>query len=269
MWAVRSTHGLLLKASFRRRDSQPRLPRTCAETKVNVFDFLSFGPHRNGPLFTMNPNWPVEFSRIVACEACDPSKPKILRDAKDNPPQPGYIGESYRNTRLLLIGQNPGTRKAARADEDIRYSAALIAIRNKPELREYEDLNKILANFISRWPVQNNYFPLKECKLKLSNIAFFNLVRCRTDNDCSPSSQMVRNCRKNHFENWIELLRPKVVIFIGKWAWERGSQYLDSRGIPHGYMNRRRSLSSEARGKNRREVIKLVTTHCLGNRTAH
>jgi len=203
-------------------------------------------------------NWPEEFASIVACNACSPARsPKLKRDDSNNVPQPGYIGRRYSERRVLLIGQNPADTDRF-TSEDERYTNALGRIRDDPNDRHYDEVQRLLDAFIPRWPVSENYFPLKECKLSLAEIAYFNVVRCRTRGNATPDTRMSQNCVQRHLARWLDLLEPKVVVFIGKWAADQAGHEISARSIPWAFMNRQRSLSKEARIENRNAVIELV-----------
>jgi uracil-DNA glycosylase len=201
-----------------------------------------------------------QFARIVGCARCTIANDRnLLRDADENVPQPGYIGANYPNTRVLLVGQNPKADPTSRlAAEDRHYTAALRALRDEPTAERYAALAKVLAEFIPRWPVHGGYFPLDECDLDLDDIAYCNVVRCRTMDDRIPGVQIFSACVREHFSRWLDYLSPKVVVFIGKRAWEGGNAAVEARGIPSAFMNRRRSLSSEERQANRAQVVSLV-----------
>jgi uracil-DNA glycosylase len=117
--------------------------------------------------------------------------------------------------------------------------------------------NSILRKSIPEWRVHGNYFPLEESGLTLQDIAYFNLVRCRTLNNSRPRVGVVRNCL-GHFERWLMLLQPKVLIFIGKWAHDRAGRVASARGVPIGCINRDRSLNASERAANRDQVASLV-----------
>lgn len=203
-------------------------------------------------------SWPKEFAAVIACERCSGSTDRrLLRDSLENVPQPGFIGDNYWSRRVLLIGQNPGTPKSRRSEADRPYTAALRALRGNPTEGSYQHLRGVLKGIIPQWPV-GNYFSLAECGLTLEDIAYCNVVRCRTVRDASPSERTALTCSQSHLARWVFLLAPLVVVFIGRWAFERGHTVVDRSGIPCDYMNRQRSFSSEARRKNRDRVSALV-----------
>ena len=205
--------------------------------------------------------WHTEFARVVACTKCTTTTDcNLLRDTAENVPQPGYVGAGYLKSRVLLVGQNPGTSKVLEV-QDRPYTAALRALRDEPTEERYSELRRVLGKFIPQWPITNNYFPLSECGLLLDDIAYCNVIRCRTASDKKPTEYLAKQCVGEHFVRWLRHLEPKVVVFIGKWAWEQGRSSVASMKIPCSYMNRQRSLSWADRSANRVEVIALVRKH--------
>lgn len=205
-----------------------------------------------------SPAWNEEFTRVVSCERCSAAiDRKLLRDSQQNVPQPGWVGSNYARTRLLLVGQNPGTPKSLSA-ADLPYTKALRELRDKGTEQHYQDLVAVLRVFIPQWPVHGTYFPLAESGLTLEDIAYCNIVRCRTLADRPPGTKLVANCLSQHFAHWLALLQPRAVVFIGKWAAERGGPVVEAAGIPYKFMNRQRSLSSVERAENRNSVVNFV-----------
>jgi uracil-DNA glycosylase len=199
--------------------------------------------------------------RIVVCTQCTTATDRhLLRDAEEHVPQPGYIGSNYDARRVLLVGQNPAI-PGVLAAADLPYTAALRSLRDEPSVARYRELSSVLESFVPRWPVHGSYFPLQECGLTLQDIAYCNIVRCRTAG--KPGRRLSEACIAEHFTRWLALLRPKVVVFVGKWAADVGGPATAAAGVPFGYMNRMRSLSSPERVANRQAVVELVTS-CQG-----
>jgi uracil-DNA glycosylase len=199
------------------------------------------------------------YQRVITCTECTDSADRgILRDDLFNLPQPGYVGTKYTTGGVLLVGQNPGVSNENYKEQDQRYAEALATLADRPSHTSMMRLQDILTEIIPTWPVQNNYFPLQECNLTLDEIAYCNVVRCRTKGNAAPSKQMTATCISRHFENWLDLLQPGVVICIGKWACDQISPILQKRGIKSCYMNRWRSLPAEDRAANRRDVVACV-----------
>ncbi|NLE24798.1 MAG: hypothetical protein GX625_05555 [Clostridiaceae bacterium] len=199
------------------------------------------------------------FSKIINCEKCNSQTASfLLRDRQKNLPQPGYIGSKYQRTRLLLIGQNPGICPPPMIVEDTKYMRALLDLAKYPTQDNYQTLYGILLNFIPSWPVQRNHFPLQALGLGLEDIAYCNVIRCRTENNKKPNKNLTQNCIEEHLLSFIDLVDPSVIVFIGKWAHDQISPFLKSKCIPMTFMNRDRSLSREKRAANRKAVIGMV-----------
>lgn len=203
--------------------------------------------------------WAREFARVASCTRCTGRQFScLLRDDAENVPQPGYTGLRYWTKRVLLVGQNPAVPPERLAAADRPYTAALRKLRDEAIPENYAHLHSILTSFIPSWPVHESYFPLRECGLELDEIAYCNLVRCRTVENRTPAEHVSMTCTEEHFDRWVELLQPCVVVFIGKWAHDRGFRRVQSRGIPFAFMNRQRSLPSQDRQQNRSMVVALV-----------
>jgi hypothetical protein len=203
--------------------------------------------------------WHLKFAEVISCSRCTKqTDPNLLHD-KDDLPQPGYIGSHYAMKRVLLVGQNPGTRKKAREEMDKRQSSALEQLRDNPTIERYRALECILKEFLPLIPLQQKYFPLEECGLKLEEISYCNLIRCRTEEDRRPRRQLAKNCIEEHFTHWLTLLQPAVVIFLGKWAYDRGKVTVEKQNIPCDFINRQRSLSAQKRKENLNKIAELVS----------
>jgi hypothetical protein len=155
-------------------------------------------------------DWATEFARVISCTRCDKLTCKdILRDAAENVPQPGFIGTRFHEKRILLVGQNPGVPNDNLAIKDRSYTAALRRVRDQTSVESFEHLQDVLKNFVPSWPVHGNYFPLQESGLTLDEIAYCNIVRCRTERNAQPSLRMVSVCTNNQLASWLDLLNPK------------------------------------------------------------
>ena len=206
-----------------------------------------------------------EFARVVKCDVCARSSfPKLLRDDSFNVPQPGYIGANYSNTRVLLVGQNPGTSDDYYYNYDVELANALVAVTDDSNAQTMAEVKNILDRIIPTWNIFRTYFPLTECGLKLNDIAYINVVRCRTEGNATPGVQITRTCISSHFIRWLDWLEPRVVVCLGKWAYDKIAYELEVRGISKTFINRNRSWTNYERHRNRREVATLVRG-VLGN----
>jgi hypothetical protein len=213
--------------------------------------------------------WPGHFSAVISCTHCTTQTcSTLLRDSFENVPQPGFIGCHYDRKRVLLVGQNPAITKSEQAlHADMPYTKALRTLRENPTGEALESLLTVARDFMPTWRMTQDYFPLKECGLSLDELAYVNLVRCRTGRldkntnrlgDARPNRKLTQNCVAEHFSKWVELLAPRVIVFLGKFAWDDGQAVATSLGVPADYLNRQRSRSGELRQGDRDRVAALV-----------
>lgn len=208
---------------------------------------------------------PQRFAGVIGCERCVVAREaKILHDRRFHVPQPGYIGRNFANARLLLVGQNPGVSSERFREQDQAYANALNAVADDPSDASMASLQSLLEEIIPTWPVSGSYFPLQGCGLRLQDIAYVNLVRCRTIDNAMPSTTMTERCKQQHFVPWLDWLAPRVVVCVGKWAHDQIAMLLDTRAIPHTFVNRMRSLSGDARRANVEEVVAVVRAAVSG-----
>ena len=197
----------------------------------------------------------AEFSNVIGCERC--SAADVQRDAFFNLPQPGFIGKNYAAHKVIFIGQNPGTSPDHFAAEDKLYADLLLKLRQEQDSAAYSELYEFLQDFMQKWQVNKSYFPLDECGLRLEDIAYFNLVRCRTRGNAVPIRNVTSTCM-NHFLNWIKILSPAVIVCIGKNPYDGISQELEKRGIPCYFINRAHNRSNSERQINRNNAGNFV-----------
>jgi len=234
-------------------------PRPSALTLDPLLGYALLTMAESAPTPSTPPDWPTEFASVITCTRCTTvDSSKLLRDNGEHIPQPGYIGARYASTRVLLVGQNPGVNTVGLAAPDRVYTAALRTLGRTPNDSTFKALCNVMDAFVPSWPVHGRYFPLAECGLTLQDIAYCNAVRCRTVSNTTPSNRLATNCVTAHFQHWLILLEPCVVVFIGKWAHDQCRAITESMGIPSAYMNRQRSLSGAERIQNREEVVRVV-----------
>ena len=179
---------------------------------------------------------------MVACARCTrATDPNLLRDDLENVPQPGWVGPNYAATRLLLVGQNPGTPKTF-ASVDPPYTAALRVVRDARSPESFDRLVNVMRPLLPQWPV-SRHFPLAEAGL-------------------NPNRRLAEACVAAHFKTWLRELAPQAVIFLGVQASTAGGAAVAQTGIPFAVMNRQRSLSTAERIANREQVVRFVQQHC-------
>jgi hypothetical protein len=158
----------------------------------------------------------------------------------------------------LLIVQNPGVDTVGLAARDRVYTAALWQLAENPSAAAYVSLCTIMEDHVPSWPVHGSYFPLRECRITLQDIAYCNAVRCRTIRNSPPSTRQTNNCISTHVRRWLDILKTRAGVFIDKWASDQCRTVTDELSIPWAFMNRQRSLSGFERYRNRQEVVARV-----------
>ncbi|MBI4774950.1 MAG: hypothetical protein HY788_12365 [Deltaproteobacteria bacterium] len=195
-----------------------------------------------------------EFARIVSCEACTTrTSSNLLRDSGENVPQPGFIGRNYRPKGLVLVGRNPAVCKPEHREQDAAYTDVLRRLKRKPTPELKEELTVLLEDYMPKWWIIKK-FPFDECEVGLDDIAFFNVVRCRMTKDKHhPAQGVINNCRP-HFERWLDLLEPGLLIFLGKWGYDRADDFVNPKKTQTSFIN----CSSKELIKDQEKVVKLV-----------
>jgi len=199
------------------------------------------------------------FSNVINCERCSLlTASKLVRDKSENVPQPGFIGKNYEKKRVLLIGRNPGACPPSMKTRDLVYMQALLNLGSQQTVHTYDTLYYTLLNYMPDWRICRDYFQLDECGLYLEDIAFFNVVRCRTDKNETPSKSLTQNCMNEYLVSFIDIIEPKVIVCIGKWAFDQLNPLIGDRNINTTYINGDRSLNSDERKYNRKAVVDIV-----------
>lgn len=198
-------------------------------------------------------------ARVLRCTACESShRTGVLRDTSENIPQPGYVGKNYTYSRVVFVGQNPAICPDRLRHEVAPYMVALHTLRDSPSAQALAEFRSTMEEFSPSWALFQRYLPLSDCGLQLDQIAYFNVVRCRTFRNASPRIVTTRMCIKNHFQGWLRILRPNCVIFLGKWGHDEAGHVPQKLGICTDFLDRSRSLSRAVRASNRQRIIELV-----------
>lgn len=198
------------------------------------------------------------FRDVINCSMCNETLCNNLRrDDTENIPQPGFVGHNYADNRILFVGINPKFDPTeVRATKDRQYTGALRTLAATREAGAYQALYREQMSFMPNWPVFRN-IPLTECGLNLEDIAYTNAVSCRTSGDKDPSKIVRSNC-SSLFKRTLELLDPRVVVFVGVKAESWVSHIVESHGIPYATVNRARHMNKQQRSENRFQVAEVV-----------
>lgn len=206
------------------------------------------------------------YGAVVRCDACVRAGDyKILRDDRDNLPQPGYVGPRYEDSRVLLIGQNPGVASGNAAHDPLEreYVLRLRAV-GGGDATAIARLNEHQRAYMeARWTIYKQCLGplLAQSGLTLADVAYLNAVRCRTHANATPSKLMATNCDRLQFEAWLRALRPRAAVCIGVAVAGMAGRALDAQGVPTAVISRERSLSGEERRAQLEQVAVFLARH--------
>jgi hypothetical protein len=205
-----------------------------------------------------------EFSNVINCKLC-PETTGALRDGEENIPQPGFIGKQYFDYRILFIEKNPGPNQKKRKDFniEIQFNKRLHELANSPnkELLFSSDIFNAYEKYLVKGKGRNKDIPqiFDTLKIDLDCIAHFNEARCRTkENKYYLPEGMRSNC-ETHFRSFIKLLKPKVVIFIGKGVSNKCKKIIEEYNILNDFLDR--NQNPKKRGKNVYRILNLIKMH--------
>jgi hypothetical protein len=158
--------------------------------------------------------------------------PVIRKD--DLTPQFGYVGSRYRNTRVLILGINPGNGPSdIRTREDKIMMPLHRRFAADPSARNFEAATAAYKTACQRWHVWTHHCAaiIGAGKLSLEEIAYSNCLPWRTASKSEFSGSAARKAIELYVLPLINELRPKVVIALGK----RASRILESfpAKLPH------------------------------------
>jgi uracil-DNA glycosylase len=204
------------------------------------------------------------FLNVSRCTYCK-GTPSVLSDSQ-NLPQAGFIGKQYAKSKILLIGQNPGISSNVEKfrQQNIEHSALISHLNERADVASYEALAEALKGYLREWPIKKKYFP---AAMEMDNLAFINLVRCRTQNNKAPGERTVTTCIDAHLIKWIEWLKPNAIVFLGKWAFDQFQQNPSLCNIRAKYagklfcINRDRSLNTAKLKVQKQWLAEFIETH--------
>lgn len=142
----------------------------------------------------------------------------------------GFVGKNYQPDKdILIIGINPGggsdkyMRTKEKEDEifyrplrDFKSTDPRVA---KAILTAFEKINDTFLHVVKKWNLRNILDPtLNAAKTDINSIAYINVVPYRTREDKLPPSQARSYSWTRIVEPSLDILRPNVVITLGKKA---------------------------------------------------
>ncbi len=154
--------------------------------------------------------------------------PTVQRAGYRRRPQPGYIGADYERTRIVFLGQNPGSGKGPNNSRpwDIElFQVHLPRFRRDPNQETFSQLNLHLAEKLPEWPFFKRIVPgfPESLGLRIEEITYSNVLPVDSTDELSakrkaPNSAVFRHSVETFIGPWLDLLKPKLVVVIGKGA---------------------------------------------------
>ena len=144
--------------------------------------------------------------------------PLLRRD--DLTPQFGYVGARYAETRVLLLGINPGNGKQSelRSVTDERMMPALVRFAEAPSPGNFTDAQRAYKAECETWHVWQRHCNevIGAGQLSLDQVAYSNCLPWRTSSGSAFSVTVAENAAKLYAGPLIDELRPSLIIAIGK-----------------------------------------------------
>ena len=152
-----------------------------------------------------------------------PGRSTILRQ-DDLTPQFGYAGSRYRNTRVLILGINPGNgpRDDIRTREDEVMMPPHRRFAADPSLRNFKAATAAYKAECQCWHVWTRHCAevIGAGKLSLEEIAYSNCLPWRTASQSSFGDSVATTTAELYVAPLIKELRPRLIIALGKRASE-------------------------------------------------
>jgi len=142
--------------------------------------------------------------------------------AHDLVPQFGFVGDRYKEKRVLILGINPGNgpRDDVPTPADARMLPALEAFANAPTPERFARASSAYMAECQRWPVWTRHCKevLGSGGLSFDQIAYSNCLPWRTDSESRFANEIALRATELYVEPLIAELKPKIVIALGKRA---------------------------------------------------
>jgi uracil-DNA glycosylase len=122
---------------------------------------------------------------------------------------------------------------------DVPYINALREVSDGASLDRMHDVLKVSSEAFV-------YYRSFGFDVDMERVAYINAVRCRTAGNAAPGKAVIQACR-THLARWLDVLRPRGVVYLGTFAETHTSDLLRQRNIQYVAISRQRSLASEQR----------------------
>lgn len=182
-------------------------------------------------------------------------RPSVRREFSECP-RLGFVGPAYQTNGCLLVGasgnstegQEPKAVSERYERQDMAHMILQENFKNSGSKAAWQALNAFefwdaSENWHVNWAIQGT---LNKLDLKLEEIAFCNVIPFTSQEAPKRSCSAWRNGTRLFFEPLASLLSPKIVVWLGKAAFERSRAHLTKRlSEKEAVVNRSRSLNRE------------------------
>jgi hypothetical protein len=142
-----------------------------------------------------------------------------------NPPAE-YLGEDYRG--ILIVGARPAIPRNQTKDLNELLRKRILDFLASPTTENGRAMNCVVGKMIPNFMMtKTGVFQYREWGIEdgdLVKIAFLNLYKCRvregTERDVVSHPFRLAPCVERYFSRQIEILKPKLLIFIWDFLWE-------------------------------------------------
>lgn len=155
--------------------------------------------------------------QIVSCAEFHDCR-QLCGTFDDEPPQPGFIGRSYRG--LVIVGANPGTgyHRDFYQRNNKEYYALADKFSRSGNIKDYQAYLDFTANYMNYW---NQHLCNAEYRSMLGydieDVAYLNIVKCRTSKTGSDvfsncGQEVTAKCAHAYLLKQLEILAPKYIV---------------------------------------------------------
>jgi len=145
--------------------------------------------------------------------------PLIAKD--DLIPQFGYVGTQFLQSRVLLLGINPGNgNNASRSRQDQTMMPALHKFADNLSPVAFLEAQNAYKSVCQSWPVWRRHCSevIGAGRLSLEDIAYANALPWRTGSESNFDDAIGKKAATQYAYPLIEELQPRVIIAMGKKA---------------------------------------------------
>lgn len=141
----------------------------------------------------------------------------------DKTPQFGYVGARYRETRVLLMGINPGNGPSDfPTSSDRQLMPALVKFAQQRSPESFIEAQRAYQSVCRGWDIWKRHCSkvIAAGRLSVDKIAYSNCLPWRTESESGFSGAVAERAAKLYAYPLIEEVEPHVIIAMGKRAAE-------------------------------------------------